>query len=112
MGPLVPPTLLRRVEPDLSGLTPLARPVVVIAEVGVDKAGRVHEPCILRGIRADVDRRVLAAVRRWRFSPGRLRIAGVIGGKHLAAGAAVPVAQVVTVTVGLGKSGSRASARP
>jgi len=55
---------------------------------------------MLRGVRADVDRRVLDAVRAWRFEPPRLVEAAEVRGGHLAAGTAVPIFMTVTVRLG------------
>jgi 3-phytase len=44
---------------------------VVIAEVLINEFGHVESACVLRGLRADVDSLVLAAVRQWLFEPAR-----------------------------------------
>lgn len=96
-----PPRNVHRVEPDLTGLPPLAAEQIVIVEVRIDATGRVTEHCLLRGVRADVDQRVLEAVRAWRFNPPRLLFdANMRGGDRLTAGTAIPIIMTVTVVVG------------
>jgi TonB family protein len=88
------------VEPDLSGLPPLAAEQVAIIEVRIDATGRVTESCMLRGVRADVDRKALEAVHSWLFDPPRLLSGTEVGGNRLEAGTAVPIFMTVTVRVG------------
>ena len=91
------PRELQRVEANLSGLPPLAPDQYLIVEVRIDATGRVTEDCMLRGVNPDVDRRVLDAVRAWRFEPPRL-IAGVDSRDgRWEAGAAVPIFMTLTV---------------
>ena len=95
-----PPQEVERVEPDLSGLTPLPPDPIVIVEVRIDATGRVTEDCMLRGVAAQVDRRVLDAVRAWRFETPRLRAAVDWRGGRWEAGAAVPIFMTVVVRPG------------
>lgn len=94
-----PPRQIFRVEPDLAGLVPPPPDHLFIVEVRIDETGRVTENCMLRGIGTDVDRRVLEALRAWRFDPPRLTSALDSQGGHWAAGAAVPIFMTVTVRV-------------
>ena len=55
----------------------------------------VQQACLLRGVREDVDGRVIAAIRQWRFEPARLR--------H-STPPRLPVPVVMTVTLGFGAS--------
>jgi len=62
-----PPVLRTRVEPRTEHLTlPLPRRAAII-EAGVDLTGSVVSTCVLKGVRADVDRAAQDAVRQWRF---------------------------------------------
>jgi 3-phytase len=45
---------------------------VAILEVLINEEGAVESACVLRGLRPDVDRQVVAAVRQWRFEPARV----------------------------------------
>jgi TonB family protein len=97
-----PPREVHREEPDLSDLPPLSGEHLAIIEVRIDAAGRVTESCMLRGVREDVDRRALEAVKAWRFDPPRLRAeTGARGsGDRLDAGTAVPIFMTVTMRLG------------
>lgn len=97
-----PPRNVHRVEPDLTGLPPLATEAIAIVEVRIDAAGRVTESCLRLGVRADVDQKVLEAVRDWRFDPPHLSSDTQTSGGRVAAGTAVPVFMTVTVRVGPG----------
>ncbi len=79
------------VPPDLSGLPALARSSQVILEVQIDASGNVVSARVLRGLRDDIDARVVEAVRQWRYEPARLRKAtGQMGDAAWPAGTAVP----------------------
>jgi hypothetical protein len=87
------PTKLLDAAPDLGGLDVADLHGVEIVEILIDERGSVKDACLLRGVREDVDLRVMAAIRQWRFEPVRLR--------HLTApGVVVPV--VITVGVRIG----------
>jgi TonB family protein len=94
-----PPDVEHRVEPDLSGLPPIAEGQLAIIEVRIDAKGRVTDECLLRGVRADVDRKALEAVGEWRFEPPRLLSDTTIATPPLKAGTAVPIFMTVTVPV-------------
>jgi hypothetical protein len=81
------------VAPDLSGLEVAGVRGVEIAEILVDGGGVVQEVCLLRGVREDIDVRAIAAIRRWRFEPARLR-------HSTPPLTAVPIVMTVTVPVG------------
>jgi hypothetical protein len=59
--------------PDLSGLDVAGLHGLAIVEILIDERGDVKAACLLRGVREDVDLRVMAAIRQWRFVPVRLR---------------------------------------
>ena len=80
--------------PDLSGLDVAGLHGMAIAEILIDERGEVTAACLLRGVRQDVDLRAMAAIRRWRFEPVRLR--------HSTA-PAEPVPVVITVAVSIGR---------
>lgn len=64
-----PPTITRRVAPDMKDV---ARPHLdgaAILEIGVNTDGRVLSACVLRSLRPDFDRAAQAAARKWRFKP-------------------------------------------
>jgi TonB family protein len=86
--------------PDLSGLPALTAANYAIVEVRISEQGRVTEDCLLRGIRTDVDTRVLAAVRAWQFNPPRLKFEATVAGKRLPVGTTVPIFMTVSVKVG------------
>jgi len=68
-----PPTLIRRVEPDLksvAGPYPLG---VSVLELGVNKEGRVISACVLRSLRSDFDAAAQAAAMRWLWTPTTVR---------------------------------------
>ena len=92
-----PPREISRVEPDLAGLPSLPPNQIFIVEVRIDETGRVTEDCMLRDVGPEVDRRVLEAVRAWRFEPPRLTTAVDSREGRWAAGAAVPIFMTVTV---------------
>jgi len=81
--------------PDLSGLDVAGLRGLVIVEILVDERGDVKSVCLLRGVRQDVDLRAMAAIRRWRFEPARLR--------H-STPPAEPVPVVITVALPIGRS--------
>jgi len=95
-----PPRIVSRVEPDLLGLPALTGAKHAFVEVRISEQGRVTEGCMLRGIRTDVDARVLAAVRAWQFDPPRLKFEATVAGKRLPIGTAVPIFMTVSVKVG------------
>ena len=59
--------------PDLGALEVADLHGVAIVEILIDERGDVKDACLLRGVREDVDSRVMAAIRQWRFEPVRLR---------------------------------------
>jgi hypothetical protein len=62
------------VAPDLSRIdVTTVRRQIEIAEILIDTEGVVKQVCVLRGVRDDIDVRVVAAIRQWRFQPARLR---------------------------------------
>lgn len=80
---------LKQVRPDLSGV---ARPFptgAVLLEVGLGDTGEVKSVCLVRGLRADVDKAAEAAVRQWRFEPARWR----------STGAAFPIVIEIALTI-------------
>jgi hypothetical protein len=104
-GGVHPPKVLRRVEPDLSGLVTIQGEAHVIMELRVDAAGKVVQTCVLRGVRSDVDERVQQAVIGWLFEPARLREDAYVEDVRLTAGTAVPV--FLTISVGVGRRAER-----
>jgi TonB family protein len=95
-----PPRTVSRVEPDLSGLPSREGATDAVVEVRISERGQVTEDCVLRGIRADVDTRVLAAVRQWQFDPPRLKFEATVAGTRLPVGTAGPIFMTVSVKVG------------
>jgi hypothetical protein len=89
------PQKLMEVAPDLSGLDVTGLNGVEIVEILIDVRGYVHEACILRGVREDVDDRAIAAIRRWRFQPAGLR-------HSTPSGLPVPIVMTVTLRIGAG----------
>lgn len=90
-----------RPAPMLSDLPRLPRESRVFIEVRIETNGRVSGGCIIRGVRPDVDARVLTAVRRWRFAPPRLSTPAIReNGRILPAGTPVPVVATLSVDVG------------
>jgi len=79
------------------GLPPVPSDQIFIVEVRIDETGRVTENCMLRGVGPEVDRRVLDAVRGWRFEPPRLTTAVDSREGRWPAGSAVPIFMTVTV---------------
>jgi hypothetical protein len=61
------------VAPDLSRIDLTTVRKLEIAEILIDTEGVVKQVCVLRGVRDDIDVRVIAAIRQWRFQPARLR---------------------------------------
>ena len=96
-----PPEQLVRVAPDLTGVPVPEGEHLAIVELRLDVAGAVAGACVLRGVRDDIDRRVLAAVRRWRFEPARLKHDATVRGERLKQGTIVPIFMTVTVRVGV-----------
>jgi hypothetical protein len=92
-----PPRQVERVEPDWTGLPTPAPDQMFIVEARIDGTGRVTEDCMLRGVNPDADRRVLEAVRAWRFEPPRLLAAVESREGRWEAGAAVPVFMTLVV---------------
>jgi homoserine/homoserine lactone efflux protein len=109
---LEPPAIVRRVEPELAGLEPLPSPQIAIVEVRIDEHGAVTDACLRRGVRPDVDPRVLDAVRAWQFEPPRLSAPAGTGDQRLEAGTAVPVIMTVTVKVAASGRSPASSVRP
>lgn len=72
-GPIALGGRTHYVPPDLSDLPPLPRASQVILEVQIDISGNVVSARVLRGLRDDIDARVVEAVRQWRYEPARLR---------------------------------------
>jgi TonB family protein len=87
------PKKIIEVAPDLSGLDVTGLNGVEIVEILVDVHGDVQEACLLRGVREDVDRRAIAAIRQWRFEPARHR--------H-STPPRLPIRAVITVTLRIG----------
>jgi hypothetical protein len=92
-----PPRQVSRVEPDFAGTTPPPPDQIFVVEVRIDDTGRVTEDCMLRGAVPDADRRVLDAVRAWRFEPPRLTKAVDWQGGHWDAGTPVPIFMTLSV---------------
>ena len=88
-----PPKKVVDVAPDFGGLDMRNVHGAAIVEILIDERGEVKEACLLRGVHEDGDVRVMAAIRRWRFEPARLR-------HSRPPGVAVPVVTTVTVRVG------------
>ncbi len=61
------------VAPNLSGLDTRGLHGIELVEILIDIHGDVQQACLRRGVREDVDARAVAAIRRWRFEPARLR---------------------------------------
>ncbi len=89
------PKKVAEVAPDLSGLDITGLNGVEIVEILIDVRGDVQQACLLRGVREDVDGRVIAAIRQWRFEPAALR--------H-STPPRLPVPVVMTVTLRIGAS--------
>jgi TonB family protein len=83
--------------PVLSGLKGLPPGEVVFVEVRIDAEGAVTDSCLVRGVRADIDRRALDAVRLWRFEPPRVNAATETAAGRLEAGTPVPIFMTVAV---------------
>jgi protein TonB len=66
---VTPPQLIERVDPELP---PLAPKGIVIVQTVVNADGTICAARVVRGLGADVDEGVLAAVRQWRFHPAKL----------------------------------------
>jgi TonB family protein len=83
-------------------LPPLSGDHLAIIEVRIDAAGRVTESCMLRGVREDVDRKALEAVKTWRFESPRLLVATDPKGSggRLEAGTTIPIFMTVTMRIG------------
>jgi hypothetical protein len=88
------PKKLVDVAPDLSGINLTGAHGLAIAQILIDERGGVAELCILRGVRDDIDRRAMAAIRQWQFEPVRLR-------HSTPPGMIVPA--VITVSVAIGR---------
>ena len=64
-----PPVQVHRVEPSMQGVRrPLARGIAIL-ELGINLSGEVVSACIVRGLRSDFDRAVVAAAlqSRWQI---------------------------------------------
>jgi TonB family protein len=81
------------VAPDLSGLNIAGLTGVEIVEILIDVRGEVQQACLRSGVREDVDDRAVAAIRRWRFEPARLR-------HSTSPGLAVPIVMTVALRIG------------
>jgi TonB family protein len=68
-----PPTITRRVAPDMKNVARPHPDGTAILEIGVNTEGRVISACVLRTLRPDFDRAAQAAARRWRFEPKLLK---------------------------------------
>jgi hypothetical protein len=88
-----PPRKVLDATPDLGGLDVAGLHGVEIVEILIDERGEVKDACLLRGVREDIDLRVMAAIRQWRVEPVRLRHSTPPG---------VVVRTVVTVAVRIG----------
>ncbi len=87
------PKKVLEIPQELSGLDITGLNGVEIVEILIDVHGDVQEACLLRGVREDVDRRAIAAIRQWRFEPARQR--------H-STPPRLPVPAVITVTLRIG----------
>ena len=87
-----PPAKVVHVAQDLSGIELTGLRGVAVAEILIDIQGEVTGVCLLRGVREDVDERAVAAIRRWRFEPTRLR-------HSTPPGVLVPVVMTVSVAI-------------
>ena len=87
-----PPAKVVHVAPDLSGIDFTGLRGVALAEILIDIRGDVKGVCLLRGVREDVDERAVAAIRRWRFEPTRLR-------HSTPPGVLVPVVMTVSLAI-------------
>jgi hypothetical protein len=61
------------VEPTFSGIDLAGVHGIEIAEILIDERGEVKDICLVHGVREDVDRRAVEAIRHWRFEPAKLR---------------------------------------
>jgi TonB family protein len=98
-GGVEPPAVISRVKPDFRGILLPSGERHVILEAYLDTEGRVAEACILRGLGAEIDVRVLDAVRRWRFQPARVKAGIVVEGERIRPGTVVPVIMTLSVRV-------------
>jgi len=80
---------LKQVRPDLSGVVRPYPTGHVVFDVGLSDTGEVRSVCLVRGLRADVNKAAETAVRQWRFEPARWR----------STGAAFPIVITVGVTI-------------
>lgn len=96
---VIAPRQLRSEAPDLAGLVAIPSDQVAIVELRIDATGQVTESCVLRGVRSDVDQRVLQAVQKWVFEPARLRASFDSSAGRFEAGTAVPIFMTVAVPV-------------
>lgn len=69
-----PPSIIRSVDPDYTG-DALQRKIQgdVILEVVILRDGRVGQVRVVKSLEPGLDRNGIAAVRQWRFRPGRLQ---------------------------------------
>ncbi len=81
------PRLIKRVNPNLSGIGHSYPGGPVIVEAGVDEHGRVVSTCVVTGVDADVNKVTEDAVRQWLFVPAHRKSDGT------------PVGLVVAVAV-------------
>ncbi len=70
------PRLVRRVNPNLSGVTHAYPGGPVIIQAGIDEHGKVISTCVVTGVDPDVDTLTESAVRQWRFEPARRKADG------------------------------------
>lgn len=72
-GDVLPPIAVTRVEPVYTDVARKARiEGTVIIETIIDRDGNVTDARILKGLPLGLDQSALAAVKRWKFQPGKL----------------------------------------
>ena len=72
-GNVSAPTIVSRVEPDYTEIARKARiSGIVIIEAVIDRQGNVTEARILKPLPMGLDQQALAAIKQWKFRPGRL----------------------------------------
>jgi hypothetical protein len=68
----VPPTLTRRVEPNITDVKKPLPSGATIMELGVDLQGEVISACVIRSVRKDFGGAAQAAARQWLFKIPRI----------------------------------------